>query len=87
MMVLGRVPVLNPFIDSTITTLGKPAKLGMLRPALAPLVPWQPAQAFDNMAAVGGTALAMDETAIAPTANARLLHLTVILIPPLVIAT
>jgi hypothetical protein len=40
----------------TMASLDWLARLGIVGPALPPLVPWQPAQAFDIIAGVGGAA-------------------------------
>ena len=47
---------MNFFIAASMASFDWLARLGMVGPALPPLVPWQPAQAFDSIAAVGGAA-------------------------------
>jgi hypothetical protein len=50
----------------------------MERPALAPLVPWQPAQALDSIAGVGGAACAIADSAANANATPHLLLLLII---------
>jgi hypothetical protein len=67
-----------------MTSLSWPAKVGKAAPALAPSVPWQAAQAFDSIAAVGGVAVAVAEMARAPMISANLLQCSVMLDSPLI---
>jgi hypothetical protein len=72
MTVPGRSPLLNFFMATTMDSLLWPARLGMLGPALAPLVPWQPAQALEIIAGVGGAAKALADRARAAADSAHL---------------
>jgi hypothetical protein len=65
---------LNFFIASTIAVFDCAARLGIIKPALPPLVPWQPAQANEIISGVGGAAEVVAENARAPAAKAQPLH-------------
>ena len=58
------------------------ARLGMVGPALPPLVPWQPAHAYDSIAAEGGAAWANADMVRTPVASAHPLHFIIIVSPP-----
>jgi len=61
------------------------ARLGMLGPALPPFVPWQPAQAFDSIAAEGGAACAIADIVRTPVASAHPFHFIVIIVSSMVL--
>jgi hypothetical protein len=70
----GRSPLLNFFMASMIAVFDWLAKLGIVKPALPPLVPWQPAQALDSISALGVAASADADKTKAPVARANPLH-------------
>jgi hypothetical protein len=79
MMLEGRSPLLNFFMAVTMASFDWLDRLGMLGPALPPLVPWQPAQAFDSIAGVGAAKAPADVARMAAD-RANLNRLVLILI-------